>query len=319
MSKIPTTMLAAAIDRLGGLEVLTLHTLPVPVVEASEVLIALHTSGVGSWDAWMREHGLDSGATRFPFVPGTDGAGVVVAMGRRVRRFEAGDRVYAYNYDTAGFYAQYVAVPAFKVGRVPPLFNLKSAGAVPTVGLTALQGIDDVLQVKKGESVIIHGAGGGVGHLAVQFAKRRGARVLATASGKDGLAFVRRLGADAAVDARQGDVVEAAARFAPGGVDALLALASGEVLERCIDALRPKGRLAYPNGVEPVPVKRPGMQFTAYDAIAGVRQFDRLGRAIQASKLKVHIAAAYPLAEAARAHERIAAGHVLGKVVLRIR
>jgi NADPH:quinone reductase len=319
MTRIPTTMRAAAIDRFGGPEELTLHTLPVPVPEPGEVLIALHTAGVGSWDAWMREHGLESGPTRFPFVLGTDGAGLVAATGSRVRRHKPGDRVYAYDYDDAGFYAQYVAVPAHKVGRVPPRLDLKRAGAVPTVGLTALQGIDDALHVSKGESVIIHGASGGVGHLAVQFAKSRGTRVLATASGKDGLAFVRRLGADAAVDARHGNMTEAAERFAPEGIDALLAFAGGEALERCIDAVRPKGRVAYPNGVEPVPAKRRGMQFVAYDAIAGVKEFDRLGRAIQAANLTIHIAAAYPLAEAARAHERIAQGHALGKVVLRIR
>src|SRR6202035_5627560 len=109
MTKTPSTMRAAAIDRFGGPAVLTLHTLPVPVAGASEVLIALHTAGVGSWDAWMREHGLESGPTRFPFVPGTDGAGVVAAIGSRVGRFKPGDRVYAYDYDAAGFYAQYAA------------------------------------------------------------------------------------------------------------------------------------------------------------------------------------------------------------------
>jgi NADPH2:quinone reductase len=319
MTRIPTTMRAAAIDRLGGPEVLTLHTLPVPEPQPRDVLIALHTAGVGSWDAWMREHGRERAKTRFPFVLGTDGAGLVAAVGSRVRRHEPGDRVYAYDYDDAGFYAQYVAVPSDKVGRVPPSLDLRKAGAIPTVGLTALQGIDDVLHVRKGESIIIYGASGGVGSLAVQFAKWRGARVLGTASGKDGLAFVRRLGADEVLDHREGDVPDAVRQFAPEGVDALLALASGDSLQHCIAALRPKGRVAYPNGVEPMPPKRRGMAFNAYDAIAGVKEFDRLGRAVEASNLKVPIAAVYPLAEAARAHERIEQGHVLGKVVLKIR
>jgi NADPH:quinone reductase len=170
-----------------------------------------------------------------------------------------------------------------------------------------------------GEAVIIHGASGGVGTLAVQFAKLRGARVLATASGEDGVALVRRLGADAAADGRHEDIAAAARRFAPDGVDAVLGLAGGTALERCVDAVRRGGRVAYPNGVEPEPGKRPGIGIVAYDAVAGVREFKRLARAVKAANLQVVIAAAYPLAEAAKAHERLAAGHVLGKIVLRIR
>src|SRR5213076_3611706 len=104
----------------------------------------------------------------------------------------------------------------------------KEAAAVPTTGLTAIQGIDDVLHVKRGEAVVIHGASGGVGTLALQFAKLRGARVLATASGRDGLAAVRRLGADAAVDGKKQNITAAARRFAPDGIDAIFATAGGK-------------------------------------------------------------------------------------------
>lgn len=101
--------------------------------------------------------------------------------------------------------------------------------------------------------------------------------------------------------------------------DAVLGLAGGAALERCLDALRSGGRLAYPNGVEPAPKKRRGITVIPYDAIAGVREFDRLNRAIEATRLKVPIAAEFDLAEAAKAHERLAQGHVLGKIVLRVR
>jgi NADPH:quinone reductase-like Zn-dependent oxidoreductase len=122
-----------------------------------------------------------------------------------------------------------------------------------------------------------------------------------------------------AVDGRREDIAAAAARFAPKGVDAVLAFAGGKTLTRCLDALRPGGRLAFPNGVEPVPRKRKGIKILAYNGTAGVREFERLSRAVVATKLKVPIAAVYPLAEAAKAHQRIAAGHVLGKIVLRVR
>jgi NADPH:quinone reductase-like Zn-dependent oxidoreductase len=182
--------------------------------------------------------------------------------------------------------------------------------------LTALQGVDDALHLEPGQTVIIHGASGGVGTLAVHFAKLRGARVLATASG-DGAALVRQLGADAVVDSRTADIVAAARQFSPRGIDAVLAFTGGESLERCIDTLRPGGKVAFPNGVEP-PKTRPGLSPIAYDAVAGTREFERLSRAVQQSHLRVPIAAEFPLAQAAQAQERIEAGHVLGKIVLRI-
>ena len=142
--------------------------------------------------------------------------------------------------------------------------------------------------------------------------------MLATASGRDGAALVRRLGADMAIDGQSGEIVEAAAQFAPGGVDCILAF-TGNKLAECLKALRRGGLLAYPNGIEPAPRKRKGLKMIAYDGIAGVRQFERLNKAVEAARIKVPIADIYPLAEAARAHQRLAAGHVLGKVVLRIR
>lgn len=142
--------------------------------------------------------------------------------------------------------------------------------------------------------------------------------MLATVSSEDGATLARSLGADAVVDGRQGNIAAAAQAFAPHGIDAVLALAGGDALERCIDTLRPGGVVAYPSGVEPVPKSRSGLRVLPYDAVAGPREFERLNTAITAAKLRVPIAAEYPLAEAAKAHERLAAGHVLGKVVLRI-
>lgn len=290
-----------------------------PSPDTSEVLIKVDTAGVGPWDASARE-GPAEGRPHSPLVLGTDRAGTVAAVGSRIRRFKPGDRVYAYSYENpkGGFYAEYVAVPAANVGHIPNPLDLEHAGATPTSGLTALQGIDDALHVKKDETVIIHGATGGVGGLAVEFAKLRGARVLATASREDGLALVRRLGADTVVDARRENVTAAAHRFAPKGVDAVLGLAGGEALEQCLDALKRGGRVAYPYGIEPEPKKRRGIEFVAYDAVAGIDEFERLGRAIDSAKLEVPIAEEFALADAAKAHKRLAAGHVLGKIVLRI-
>ena len=229
--------------------------------------------------------------------------------------FKVGENVYSYSWDNpqGGFYAQYVAVPAERVGHMPMQLTMQQAGAIATTGLTALQGIDNFLKLKSGQSVIIHGASGGVGTLAIQFAKLRGARVLATASGADGFALAKKLGADAVVDARSGTITAAAHDFAPGGVDAVLALVGGDALERCIAALHPGGRVAFPHGVSPPPHSRSGITIAGYNAVASPVEFSHLNAAIAASHLQV-----YPLAQAAQAQRRVETGHVLGKVILQI-
>jgi NADPH:quinone reductase-like Zn-dependent oxidoreductase len=312
-------MEAAAIDHFGGPELLTLHVLPVPAIDANEVLIALDTAGVGPWDADIREGWYPAGRPQFPLVLGVDGAGTVVEIGPRVRRLKVGDKVYSYSWANrkGGFYAEYAAVAAEKVAHIPKGLDLEHAGAIPTTGLTALQGIDDALHVKKGDSIVIHGGSGGVGTLAIQFAKLRGARVLATGSGLDGVELVREMGADMAIDGKREDIADAARHFAPDGVDVILALAGGDALERTLEVLKRKGRMAYPNGIEPEPKKPRGVKVIPYDGKSGVREFERLNRAVEAAKLKVPIAEAFELVNAAKAHQRLAERHILGKIVLR--
>jgi NADPH:quinone reductase-like Zn-dependent oxidoreductase len=316
---IPSTMRAAALDRFGGPEVLTIHELPVPTPDADEILIAVHTAGVGAWDADMRAGWWPEGEPTFPLVLGSDGSGTVVDAGRSVRRLAIGDRVYSYSFANpkGGFYAEYVAVAADKAAPIPRTLSMKEAGGAATVGLTALQGIENALRVKQDEIVIIHGATGGVGSLAIQFAKLRGARVIATARGEAGLQFARRLGADDAVDGQDGDIAAAARRFSSKGVDAVLATV-GAGLEQVIENVRKGGRVAYPNGVEPVPKQRPGIEIISYDAQSGVREFEALNAAIEQRHVVLPIAAEFRLDQAAKAHQRLAAGHVLGKIVLRM-
>ncbi len=312
-------MKASAIDRFGPPKVLTLHNLPVPNPGPHDLLIAVHAAAVGVWDAEVRNGTWWPGGRRtFPLVLGTDGAGTVAAKGTRVRRFRVGDRVWAVNAGR-GFYAEYVAVNAQHAGRVPRRLDLLRAGAAAVTGLTALQGIDDALQVRQQETLLIFGASGAVGTLAVQFAKRRRARVLATARSGEASAFVHRLGADAVIDIRSRNAPERLRELAPGGIDAALALAGGDALEPCLSLVRAGGRVAYPNGVEPEPRRRRRVRLLAYNAVAGPREFARLERAVAEARLRVPIAAVYPLAQASKAHARIERGHVLGRIVLRIR
>ncbi len=317
---VPERLHAVALDRFGGPEVLTLHDLPVPELDPEEVLIEVAAAGVGPWDADMRQGWWPAGEPDFPLVLGTDGAGRVARVGSRVRRLQVGQWVYAYSFANpkGGFYSEYVAVLEERVGPLPRGLELEQAAAAATAGLTALQGIDEALHLKKREIVIIHGASGGVGTLAVQFARLRGASVFASASGQDGVDLALQLGAEAAVDGKREDLAAAARRFAKRPLDAALALTGGAPLERCLDALAPGGRLAYPNGVEPEPKPREGIELIGYDAISSPAAFERLNRAIEAARLRVPIAAVFPLEDAAKAHARLEAGHVLGKIVLRI-
>jgi NADPH:quinone reductase len=317
----PNTMQAAAIDRFGGIETITMHTLPVPEVGPDEVLMRVESAGVGVWDPFEREGGfakLFGTSEKFPYVLGTDGAGTVMKVGSRVNGFKEGNRVYAsvLANPKGGFYAEFAAVKADNVSQVPDKMTTEQAGVMPSDALTALQGLDDTLRLKSGETLLIFGAGGGIGHLAVQLAKRMGARVLAVASGEDGVALARRLGADVVVNGRKDDVAAAARAFAPAGLDAALVTAGGETTDRALAALRADGRVAYPHGVMPEPKVRPGVRVGNYNVRIDGEAIAKLNRLIEAGPFEVHVARAFPLDQAAAAQQALAE-HYLGKLALR--
>jgi len=319
---IPRTMKAAAINRFGPPSAISIHERPVPRPRADELLIRIDVAGVGSWDPAIRDGSWTNGRTRFPLVLGTDGTGVVADKGAKVKRFRVGDRVYAYEFGNSkgGFYAEYAAVKAKHAALVPRQLRKLEAGAAVPVALTALQGVVNELDLRRGQTVLIFGASGAVGTLAVQFAKQRGARVLATASGQRAAALVRRLGADAVVDARRDDSIKRLWKLAPDGIDAALAFAGGDKLERCLDLLRPGGRVAFPNGIEPGPPRRrKSMRCSSYDLEVSPQWFKRLQRSVTKKRIHVPIAAAFPLSRAADAHRRLARGAIRGRLVLRVR
>jgi NADPH:quinone reductase-like Zn-dependent oxidoreductase len=153
--------------------------------------------------------------------------------------------------------------------------------------------------------------------VAVQLAKRMGARVFAVASGADGVALVERLGADWAVDGRGYDVAAAVRAFAPDGVDAALMNAGGEAAEAALEGVRAGGRIAYPHGVEPEPRPRAGARVSGYDGEPDREVLERLGRLVEAGPFEVHVGGEYPLEQAAEAQAAVERHH-LGKIVLRV-
>jgi NADPH:quinone reductase-like Zn-dependent oxidoreductase len=316
-----TTMRAAALDRFGGVETIQMKTLPVPEPGPDEVLLHVESAGVGVWDPYEREGEfakIFGTQPRFPYVLGSDGAGTVAAVGEKVRSFKEGDHAYALALANpkGGFYAEYAAVKAEYVSPIPKKLTVEQAGAMPSDALTALRGLDEILHLKSGESLLVFGAGGGIGHLAVQLAKRMGARVFAVASGDDGVALAKRLGADAVVNGRKDDVESAARAFAPDGLDAALVTAGGETVDRALHAMRKNGRVAYPNGVVPPPKAPPGVNIQSYDVEPTPPQIEKLNRLIESGPFEVHVARTFPLDKAADAHRELDK-HYLGKLALR--
>ncbi|GII78016.1 NADPH:quinone reductase [Sphaerisporangium rufum] len=315
-------MNAIVIDRFGGIDELSARRIPLPQVGDDDVLIQVEFAGVGSWDAGERAGEFDGyfdGASTFPYILGWDGAGTVAALGRNVTRFEVGERVYAATMPVprGGFYADYSVVEAEFVARVPDRVPTEQAGAMAWDALTALSGLD-LLDLRPDQTLMVFGASGGIGHMAVQLARHSGIRVLAVASGDDGVALARRLGADHAIDGRKDDVPAAASEFAPGGLDAALVTAGGRTAERSLRAIKNSGRIAWPNGVLPVPVTSPGAPVSYYDGDRGRIATDRLNAIIDASPFEVHLARTFPMERVEDAH-RALNDHYVGKLALKIR
>ncbi len=313
------TMRAVAIDEFGGIDKMKPRQLPVPEVAGDEILLRVDTAGVGVWDPFEREGGFakDFGMrANFPLVLGSDGAGTVEQVGARVHNFKHGDRAYGVNFmnPKGGFYAEYAVIKADNAAKVPRGLSTRDAGVLAVDGVTALDGLDKTLHLKAGESILILGASGGVGHLAVQLAKRMKARVLAVASGQDGVEFVKRLGADKVIDGHREDVLKAAREFAPKGLDAVLLTAGGKAAEQAIAALREGGRAAHPNGVEAPPV-HDGVKIASYNAEPDPQTFAKLNELIAGGPFEVHIARTFKLEDAAKAQQALA-DHYLGKLAL---
>jgi NADPH2:quinone reductase len=313
---IPKTMKAAVIDKFGGPEELHVTSIPVAEPGEREILIRVHTAGIGVWDPWLREGGM--GADRFPLVLGSDGSGTVAACGSKVRRFKVGDSVYGYAFGNpkGGFYAEYAAISEDAAAPIPAGIGSKEAGALMASGLTALSGLDK-LKVKKGQTLMILGASGGVGHVALQLAKRLGARLLAVASGRDGMDLVRRLGADDAVNGRTASLAKTVRELAPGGVDLALAFANSESLREVLKQVKKGGVIAYPNGVEPEPKGPAGVKVTAFDGLASANAYFRLDRLIAKGPFHVEISRTYRLEEAAQAHRDVLKHHI-GKLAFKL-
>lgn len=330
-------MKAIRLHEFGGPEVLRYDEVPIPQPASGEVLVRVHAVGVNPPDWYVREGMPDvppeiMPPPALPFIPGSDVSGVVEAVGAGVDDFSVGDDVFGMvrfpSVDSRA-YAEYVTAPASDLALKPAGIDHLHAAAVPMSGLTAWQflialGHDHPSPFQEAEhrpmaltpstTVLVNGAAGGVGHLALQLAKWKGANVIAVASGPHE-SFLRDLGADRFIDYTKihpEDVVRE--------VDLVLDTVGGPASSRFLRTLKRGGALypVYFGDFDPDEVARLGVTVSGTQVRSDGSQLAELGTLLESGELRVAIDSTFPLADARHAHERAARGHIRGKIVLTV-
>lgn len=310
-------MKAVQMHEFGSESVLRYEDIPRPEPQSGEVLVRVAATSVNALDVKLREgalRGFMDFPLPLPLILGCDVAGTVEATGEGVTDFRPGDRVFGMPAKEVGMYAEYVVLQAPELARLPEALDFDSAASLPTVALTAWQGLFDIGGLKQGQSVLVHGASGGVGSLAVQLAKWKGCRVVATAS-TEKVSFVRDLGADQVIDYKQKRFEDQA-----HDMDMVLDVLSGETRERSWQTLKRDGVLV--STVPPFPAETDGQPLGVSGKGFGVHpqadQLEEIARLVVAGILKAAVAKVLPLAEAGEGHRLLKSGAVSGKVVLHV-
>ena len=306
-------MKAVRIHDFGGADVLHLENVPVPHPGSGEVLIKVLAASVNPVDYKMRSGQFKPPGMTMPATLGRDISGVIESVGRNVVEVKPGDEVFALLDRDHGGYAEYVIAKSNSVAPKPESIDFVHAAAVPLAAITAWQGLFDHGKLKAGERVLIHGAAGGVGHFAVQFAKNRGAYVIVTAGAED-RDLLRTLGADEVIDYRN-ERFEDRVR----DVDLVLDLVAGDTQKRSWKTLKKGGRmvstLQAPSLTEGALRQAKGESFMAQPSR---EQLKEIGRLIDDGKVRVVVQQTLPLEEVRRAHEFMEHQHVSGKLVLEV-
>ena len=302
-------MRAIRIHRFGGPEVLQLDDIDKPSTDGGKLRIKVAAAGVNPVDYKIRRGGYPGVSDAdLPITLGKDVAGVVeVAAGD----FKVGDEVYAHMTWPDGAYLDYAVVAPSGAAAKPKSIDMIAAGGVPLAATTAWQGLFDHGGLKSGQTVLIHGASGGVGGFAVQFAKAKGARVIATASGA-GLQTVRDYGADAVVDYKTQRFEDVA-----HDVDLVFDLIGGDTQARSFAVLKPGGTLiSTVQNPDAAKAAEKHLKAERYMATPNGEDLAEIAALIDAGKVKVVVAKTFPLAQAADAHRFLENDHPIGKVVL---
>jgi NADPH:quinone reductase-like Zn-dependent oxidoreductase len=304
------TMKAIRYSEYGPASVLKYVEVDQPQPAAGELLVKVHAAGVNTIDWELRK----SAKRPLPVIPGFDFSGEVVALGEGATGHRVGDQVYAMlPLKTSGTYAEYVTVSAAIVASKPQRLDHVQAAAVPMAALTAYQALFDTAGLKRGQTVLIHGAGGGVGHMAVQLAKNAGATVIGTGSQSNG-AFIKQIGADVFVDYRAQKFEDVAKE-----VDVVLDTVGGETLQRSYGVLKKGGIVvSLVADVDEAALRKHQIRGKAVLVVPNAAELAQVAQLIDAGKIKPEINAVFPLQEAAKAHEQSQTGHMRGRLVLRV-
>lgn len=308
-------MKAVFINGYGGLDALNYGERPVPQINHDDVLIRVHAASVNPVDVAVRQgYMAEYISPTFPFILGYDVSGTIKAVGPDAAGFKVGDEVFARSeLNRDGSYAEFIAVPAGDVLPKPRSLDHTHAAAVPHAALTAWTVLVGAGNLSAGQTVLIHGAAGGVGHIAVQMAKARGAHVIGTASGYN-RDFLLDLGVDEFVDytnTRFEDVAR--------DVDLVFDTVGGETQERSWSTLKPGGMLV--SVVQPPSNERAealGMRAAIVGAYPNPAAWEEITGLIDSGKLNPHVSEVLPLSEARKAQEMISARHTRGKIVFQV-
>jgi len=303
-------MKAIVIHSSGGPEVLKYEDAPRPQPKDDEVLIRVMAAAVNPVDVFIRE----GRSNQFPLIPGMDVAGVVEQAGNKVTKFKRGDAIYAYlSFDEQGGYAEFAVAKQDHAALKPKSIDFEQATAVPLAATTAWQALIEKAGLTAGQTVLIHGGSGGVGTFAVQIAKARGAKVIATASTAN-QDLLKQLGVDQPIDyttTKFEDVVK--------DVDVVLNAVRGDTLARSYGAVKKGGIIVSITGQpDPVELEKHGIRGTGLDAHPDAKVLEELAKLIDAGKITPIVSAVMPLADIVKAHQQIASRHTRGKIVLKI-
>lgn len=322
MTEQQETMKAIFIEDFGGAEQLKLGNFPIPLPNPEEVQIRIISSGVNPGDWKIRKGFLEKRLPHhFPLIPGWDASGVISALGSNVKKFKVGDAVFAYCRKPIiqwGTYAEYICYPADHIALKPDNLSFAQAAAIPLAGLTAWQSLFDAVSLKKGESILIQAGAGGVGSLAIQFAKYAQAFVITTAR-QANHSYVKSLGANIALDYQASSITEEIKKAAPQGLDVVFDTLGGQALKESFSYLKPGGRLV---SIVENPDENLAKQFNVQPFYVFVspngKELQQIADLIQSGKVKPIQIHEMPLERAAEAQEENRQGHVQGKIVLQV-
>jgi NADPH:quinone reductase-like Zn-dependent oxidoreductase len=309
------TMKAVVVNEYGGPEVLKYQDAPRPQPKEDEILVRVMAAAVNPVDSYVRQgmfakRGLDNR----PAIIGYDISGVVEKTGPKIAKFKKGDAVYCYlSVMRGGGYAEFAIAKESETAPKPKNINFEEAASVPLAATTAWQALIDMAKIDKGQTVLIHGGSGGVGSLAIQIAKARGAKVIATASTAH-QDLLKQLGVDQAVDYTKQkfeDMVK--------DVDVVLNCVRADALARSYSVVK-KGGIIVSITDEPDQTEcaKHGIRGSRLGAHPDAKVLEELTKLIEAGKMKPIISQTLPLADANKAHQQIETHHTLGKIVLKV-